>query len=117
MIDERERRIYELCERDPRFRPQAFFLIYMALARARQLFAREGHIRGRELLTAFAEEARDQYGPMALTVLRHFGLRRTRDVGELVFRMVEEGLLSSTAEDCINDFDDVYDFAQAFPEQ
>lgn len=114
MIDQREKRIYELSERDPRFRPQAYFFIYMALARARLMFGRDGHIRGRELLAAFAEEARSQYGPTALTVLRHLGFRTTRDVGELVFGMVAEGLLSKTAEDLIEDFDAAYEFEDEF---
>lgn len=114
MIDEREGRIYSICDRDPRFKPQAFFFIYMALAHANALFSRDGHVAGRELLTAFADEARRQYGPMALEVLAHMGLRSTRDVGELVFLMVREGLLSKNADDCIEDFENAYDFKAEF---
>jgi len=112
--DEREERIYELCESTARFKPQAFFFIFMALARCRTTDGVTGHVTGRQLLHAFAEEARSQYGPMAKTVLNHMGFESTRDVGELVFLMVQEGLLSKTEQDSLEDFTDGFDFDEEF---
>lgn len=114
MIDEREERIYEICEQDARFKAQAFFLIYSALGRARVMLQRDGHIAGQDLLRALSEEARSQYGPMTLAVLQHMGLRNTRDVGDLVFVMVREGLLSKTEGDTAEDFENGYDFEEEF---
>ncbi len=114
MRDEREARIYEIYERKPRFKPQAYFFIFMALARSRLMHEHKGHVSGRQLLEAFAEEGRNQYGPMALSVLQHLGFTCARDVGELVFLMVEEGLLSKTNEDSLADFEDGYDFEEEF---
>ena len=114
MIDEREERIYEICEEDARFKAQAFFLIYTALGRARVMLQRDGHVAGQELLRALSEEARSQYGPMALAVLHHMGFRNTRDVGELVFLMLREGLLSKTEGDTVEDFENGYDFEEEF---
>jgi len=112
--DEREEKIYELYERVSRFKPQAYYLIYMALERCHLIQDRKRHVTGKELVQGFAAEARNQYGPMALSVLNHLGLTCTRDIGELVFLMVSEGLLRSTEEDQIEDFEDVYDFEAEF---
>lgn len=117
MRDEREERIYEICEKESRFRPQAFFFIYMALQRCRANEGLSGHVTGQQLLKAFADEARSQYGPMAKAVLNHMGFYNTRDVGDLVFLMVQEGLLSKTEQDSLGDFSDAYDFDQEFVER
>ena len=114
MRDEREERIYEICEGNTRFKPQAFFFIFMALARCRVTDGLSGHVTGPQLLQAFAAEARSQYGPMAKTVLNHMGFYTTHDVGDLVFLMVQEGLLSKTEQDSLGDFADGYDFDQEF---
>ena len=51
---------------------------------------------------------------MALTVLSEWGLRRSEDFGEIVFNMVEHGILSKTENDSRKDFQDGYDFEKAF---
>jgi uncharacterized repeat protein (TIGR04138 family) len=112
--DDREQRIYDVYEANPRFKPQAYYLIYLALARCRMVYAQEGHVSGQELLQAFAEEARNQYGPMALSVLNHMGLYQTQDIGELVFLMVSNELLSKTERDSLDDFEHGYDFEEEF---
>lgn len=114
MRDEREQRIYEVYERNPRFKPQAYYLIYLALARCRMVHGKQGHVSGGELLRAFAEEARNQYGPMALSVLNHMGLHNTKEIGELVFLMVSNDLLSKTDQDSLSEFEDGYDFEEEF---
>jgi uncharacterized repeat protein (TIGR04138 family) len=51
---------------------------------------------------------------MARTVLEHWGIRRTTDVGEIVFALVECGVLIKQDEDSLDDFANVFDFDQAF---
>ena len=51
---------------------------------------------------------------MALTVLNSWNIYRTEDFGNLVFNMVENGILGSTADDTREDFVDGYDFDDAF---
>lgn len=114
MRDEREERIYHICETDDQYKPQAFFFIYLVLGRCRNVLEKPGHVSGQDLLKAFSEEARMQYGPMALTVLNHMGFRSTEDVGRLVFLMVEEGLLSRTEKDTLEDFKEKYEFQEEF---
>ncbi len=58
--------------------------------------------------------ALDRYGPMARTVLEHWGIHTTEDIGDIVFAMVDFGILTKQDEDRREDFRDVFDFAEAF---
>ncbi|MBU1702455.1 MAG: hypothetical protein KJ970_04970 [Candidatus Eisenbacteria bacterium] len=109
-----EDRIFEAAEASGRFHSDAFYLILRALEVAQQHRGQPGHISGRTLLEQIKEMVRREYGPMALTVLHHMGLYRTEDVGDLVFLMVEKGLLRKRDEDCLDDFKDVFDFEEIF---
>ena len=56
----------------------------------RQTGAETFHISGRELLAGLRRLAWRRWGRMAGVVLAQWGLRRSEDVGEVVFRMVED---------------------------
>lgn len=51
---------------------------------------------------------------MASTVLRHWGISSTADIGRIVFEMIELGDMKKTDNDQFDDFVDVYSFNQAF---
>jgi uncharacterized repeat protein (TIGR04138 family) len=51
---------------------------------------------------------------MARTVLEHWGIRATVDIGELVFALVEAGILIKQEEDLLDDFNGIFDFEDAF---
>lgn len=72
------------------------------------------HISGGELLEGFRRLAIKEFGPMALRVLESWGLRRTDDVGAIVFNLVEAGVLGKTPRDSADDFKGGYDFQRAF---
>ena len=55
-----------------------------------------------------------QYGRLALTVLRRWNIHRTEDFGKIVFAMVEAGLMRTSEEDTMEDFQGVFDFDEAF---
>ncbi|MFH0738728.1 MAG: Minf_1886 family protein [Candidatus Omnitrophota bacterium] len=107
-------KVEEIIHRDSRYKPDAYEFIMQALLVTQKKLKRSGHVSGRELLEGIRELALEQYGPLARTVLEHWGIKRTQDFGELVFNMIEEGLLGKTEEDSRNDFKDIYDFSQAF---
>ncbi|MBR4834622.1 MAG: hypothetical protein IKU86_09895 [Thermoguttaceae bacterium] len=67
------------------------------------------HVTGQDLSRAAKDWAVLQYGMMAKTVLTRLGLRKTRDIGDAVYNMIEVGLMSKTPEDSVEDFDDVFD--------
>ncbi|QDV92200.1 hypothetical protein RAS2_33140 [Phycisphaerae bacterium RAS2] len=72
------------------------------------------HVSGADLCRGLRDLAIERWGMMAGTVLRHWGIRSTRDFGEMVFALVENGLLQKQPDDVIEDFDNVYDFRTAF---
>lgn len=74
------------------------------------------HVSGRELLNGLKDFVLEQYGPMAMALLEQYGIRSGRDVGNIVFNLVEYRVFGKTEEDSIDDFNDCYDFREAFVE-
>ena len=72
------------------------------------------HVSGAELAQACRELALVQFGLMAGTVFQHWGIYNTRDLGRIVFVLVDAGLLVTQPGDRESDFEDVYDFSDAF---
>jgi uncharacterized repeat protein (TIGR04138 family) len=106
--------VEEICLIDNRYKADAYEFIIQALHFIQGKLKRQGHITGKELLEGIRDFAIEQYGPMAKTVLNHWGITKTQDFGNIVFNMVEKRLLSKTETDSIDDFKDVYDFEVVF---
>lgn len=104
----------ELQERNPRFHARCYLFVLQALHSVIQSLDEPRHISGRELTEGVRELALSQYGPMARTVLEHWGIHATEDVGHVVFAMVEQGILIKQEGDQPEDFADVFDFEEAF---
>jgi uncharacterized repeat protein (TIGR04138 family) len=51
---------------------------------------------------------------LAQLVLEHWGVRSTADIGDVVFTLVELGLLISQPSDSRDEFVGVFDFGEAF---
>ena len=66
------------------------------------------------MLAGIRDYALQQFGPMAKTVLEEWGIHSGRDFGEIVFNMIEVGWLAKTGKDSRADFDQGYDFDEAF---
>ncbi len=107
-------------EEDPRYQRGAYFFLRQALdytIKANKLDTRakrESHISGQELLKGIRDYALDQYGPMAKTVFDEWGVQSCSDFGEIVFNLVDKGILGKTEEDSRKDFITGYDFDDAF---
>ena len=72
------------------------------------------HITGHELLSGVRELALDSWGLMARHVLNSWGVKSTDDIGEIVFLLVNAGILSKTDQDKMDDFRQVFPFNEAF---
>lgn len=72
------------------------------------------HVTGQELLDGIRIYALEQFGPMVLTVFEEWSIRSCADFGEIVFNMVEIGLLAKTDKDSREDFQKGYSFEEAF---
>jgi uncharacterized repeat protein (TIGR04138 family) len=72
------------------------------------------HVTGAQLCEGLRDFALAQWGMLARTVLRRWGITSTYDFGRIVFAMIENGFMRKTDEDSIEDFRNVYDFSSAF---
>jgi uncharacterized repeat protein (TIGR04138 family) len=99
---------------EPRFDEQAYLFVLAALEFSQTRLPERRHISGRELATACRDLALERYGVMARMVLEHWGVTSTRDIGDVVFALVELGLLISQPTDTKDDFVDIFDFDRAF---
>ena len=111
--------VEKLYGQDPRFARDAYHFTREALDYTQKLISRENkgavrHVTGQELLEGIRQYALQQYGPMTVTVLEEWGIMNCRDFGEIVFNMVESGLLAKTEKDTRDDFQQGYDFTDAF---
>lgn len=110
--------VARICARDRRYAPEAFLFLHDGLMRTlKQVQEKEKkprQISGAELAEGLRSHALAQFGPLAMTVLARWGVRTTRDFGEIVFALLGAGLLGKTEEDRIEDFDRLYDFDAAF---
>lgn len=75
---------------------------------------RERHLTGQELCEAIRLYAVKQYGYMAKIVLNRWGIQQTGDFGEIVYNMIQAGIMKKSSRDERSHFDDVYCFDEAF---
>lgn len=105
---------------DGRYPPEAYEFLQRGLEFTAQRIHgdasedRPRHVSGQELARGLRELALQSWGRLAGDVLSRWNIRRTRDFGEMVFFLIELGLMSKRDTDRIEDFEDVYDFSEAF---
>jgi uncharacterized repeat protein (TIGR04138 family) len=103
-----------LRQRYPSYHETAYLFILSALHYTIDRLGEARHISGRELTEGCRDLAIERWGLMARPVLEYWGITSTRDLGALVFALVECGVLVKQEEDALADFEDVYDFEKVF---
>jgi uncharacterized repeat protein (TIGR04138 family) len=114
MID-KESIVLDLVRKDARYTPDAYHFVFEALDYT--LKRRGGgrkHVTGPEIMEGLRLLALETFGFLARAVLETWGVTRTDDFGEIVFRLIQVDLLQKTADDRKEDFVGLYDFAEAF---
>src|SRR5438445_1634854 len=116
-------RLADLVRRDPRYTYEAYEFVFAALRHTQKMLGRlpgeeeeslpQQHVSGRELLEGVRDLALREFGLMARTVFRMWGIERTDDFGEIIFNLIESKLMSKTADDTRDDFREVYDLDAA----
>jgi uncharacterized repeat protein (TIGR04138 family) len=116
--------IADIVRNDPRYAYEAYEFMFEALAHTQKMLDKhpidgevepgpEHHVSGPELLHGACDLARDEFGLLAKTVFRHWGIRRTDDIGEVVFNLIEAELLCQTEADHRSDFQNVFNIDRA----
>jgi uncharacterized repeat protein (TIGR04138 family) len=106
-------------KKDPRYAREAYLFVREALDYTQKTIGKDNrgvirHVSGQELLGGIRDYALSQFGPMTMMVLEEWGIRTCEDFGEIVFNMVEFGVLAKTDKDSRADFAGGYDFHDAF---
>lgn len=104
----------QLCRREPRYAESAYLFLLAGLQRCMERLERPRHVTGAELADAVRQLALERYGPLARTVLEHWGIHSTADLGEIVFLLVDCGVLIKQPTDSREDFEELYSFEEAF---
>jgi uncharacterized repeat protein (TIGR04138 family) len=114
-----DEKVEAIIAKDSRYARDAYVFVRESLDYTQKNISKENkgnvrHITGQELLDGIRQFALNQFGPMVVTVLEEWGVRNSRDFGEIVFNMVEIDLLAKTENDNRDDFNNGYDFTDAF---
>ena len=117
----------DLLAEDKRYKIEAYQFIREALQYAHENLASDveeevkasekltpRHVTGQQLCEACRLYAIEQYGYLAMIVLANWGIRSTSDFGELVYNLIRIEQMRKSDADRREDFDDVYDFKDAF---
>lgn len=100
--------------REQRFDERAYLFVLAALEHCQTHLSERRHITGPELAHACRELALQRFGVMAGMVLDYWGVKATSDIGDIVFTLVDMGLLVSQPQDSRTDFLGVFEFERAF---
>jgi uncharacterized repeat protein (TIGR04138 family) len=114
-----EEALAQITREDPRYDEQAYHFLREALDFTLKLLNKPAtgkgrHVSGGELLEGIRQYALKEFGPMTRTVFTRWGITRCEDFGEIVFNLVNKGVLGKTDEDRKEDFAGGYDFEEAF---
>ena len=110
--------IEEIARETGQYSPTAFKFVYDGLGYTVQTLAKEPrHVSGQTLCEGLRRMAQEKYGRLALLVLNSWGIKTTRDFGEIVYTLIDHEWMSAQPTDSIDDFNAVYDFRAALKDQ
>ena len=108
----------QISKEDCRFNSQAIKFVYEGLTfTVKKITVEPRHISGQTLCEGLRKLAVEKWGRMAMVVLNNWGIKTTRDFGEIVYLMIRHKWMSAAETDTIDDFDDVYEFQTVFKDQ
>ena len=118
-------KIKEIIKKDSRYPIQAYQFVFEALDYTTNMLGKsrhkttdlERHVSGRQLMEGVRQYALKQFGFMSLTVFEQMGIKQDVDFGNIVFNLVESGLMGKTDADSKEDFKNIYDFKKTFEEE
>ncbi|MDB6137671.1 MAG: protein restricted to Verrucomicrobia-Planctomycetes group [Verrucomicrobiaceae bacterium] len=103
-------------DRDSRYQHEAYEFVREALHVAVKKFCNgdDGqHVGGQQLLEGVRDHAVREYGPMAVFVLRQWGVTRGLDIGHIVYNLINAKYFGRNQGDSLEDFAGGPDFEEA----
>ena len=96
--------VHLLVQADSSYAAEAYFLVREAVSYAQTRQEIHRHLTAGELVEALLEYAGKEYGLLAGQVLTEWGLTSPADVGRIVYKLIEAGVLSASPDDSPEDF-------------
>lgn len=102
--------IYKIYQRDDRYHPDAYEFVNAAVTYTAKKLERDRkpsgdrHVTAEELVMGGMDYAITQYGFLAPSVLKQWGLKSGEDFGNIVYNMIAVRLLSASPNDSQADF-------------
>ncbi|RKY11486.1 MAG: hypothetical protein DRP65_04110 [Planctomycetota bacterium] len=115
--------IEDIAAEDGRYNAEALKFVYEGLGATIRKIKEAAdedqprHISGAELSKGLAELAIERWGRLSRMVLNRWGVSTTRDLGEIVYLMINHKWMTAQETDTIEDFDNVFDFEEVFEKQ
>ncbi len=127
--------LFQLVSQDPRYPIEAYQFVREALAYAADTMElgsndhfdteleidaevhqarRERHLTGQQLCESIRTFALHQYGYMARVVLKNWNIDSTGCFGDIVYNMIDQGIMKKSSRDKRSHFDNVYSFDDVF---
>ncbi|GAI36005.1 unnamed protein product [marine sediment metagenome] len=114
-----------IANEDGRFSPKALKFVLEGLDNtanavrrpAEKMTTERKHVSGQIFCKGLKELALEKWGRLVVLVLNTWGVKTTRDFGEIVYLLTEHKWMSTQPTDSIDDFNDVYDFKTVFKDQ
>lgn len=104
-------------EKDSRYKIGAYEFVLNGLDFYLTQIGEKRHVSGQELSKGLLNFALKQFGLMSKDVLFSWGIKKTDDIGNIVYNMISIGLMSKKPEDRLEDFYDVTDISLFFKKQ
>jgi uncharacterized repeat protein (TIGR04138 family) len=95
--------------RDTRYRLGAYLFVLSGLEFYLTQLGEKRHVKGQELAVGLLTFGHKQFGPLARTVFRYWGINATDDFGHIVYNLISIGIMSKQPEDRLEDFFSVTD--------
>ncbi len=119
------KKLQKVVNKDSRYSMQSYQFIFEALdytashlgKKYNSSIENERHVTGQELSEGIKQFAMEKFGYMTRIVLEQWGITKSGDFGEIVFNLVDSGLMGKTETDSLDDFKDLYDFYSEFDEK
>lgn len=103
--------------RDTRYRLGGYEFVLNGMEFYLTSIGEKRHVSGQELSRGLLLFAQKQFGPLARTVLCFWGINSTEDFGNIVYNMIDIGIMSKQPDDSLEHFHDVLDIHQFFDQQ
>lgn len=104
-MDETAAKISQIILTDSRYRPDAYKFILSAVQKTVQGLDKPRHLSAEELLGGISRLARLELGIFDSDVFTFWGIKIASDIGNIVYNMIEVGILAANSEDEKSDFD------------